>query len=52
MFHIYRLTSPSKGLKAFWAELKNDPQRYAAYMATRTASLLETTAKKRSALCE
>lgn len=36
----------SKGLKAFWAELKKDPEAYAEYMARRNASLMKTIEKK------
>ncbi len=32
----------SAGLRAWWATLKADPERYAEYMATRTASLKRT----------
>lgn len=36
----------SSGLKRWWADPKQDPDRYAAYMAARTSSLLKTLAKK------
>lgn len=36
----------SAGLKKFWNDLRADPERYAAYMARRTASLMETICKK------
>lgn len=36
----------SKGLKAFWTELKKDPEAYAEYMAKRTASLMKTIESK------
>lgn len=37
----------SKGLKAYWANLKKDPEKYAAHMATRTASLMKTLEAKK-----
>lgn len=39
--HINRETqapAASRGLKQWWAELKKDPERYAAYMSARTES--------------
>ena len=39
----------SKGLKGFWAEIKKDPERYAAYMASRNKTLLETLERKKNA---
>jgi len=39
----------SKGLKTFWAELKADPERYAAYMAARRKTLMETLERKKNA---
>ena len=36
----------SRGLKQFWIELKKDPERYAAHIASRTASLMATLQKK------
>lgn len=35
-------SAASKGVKQFWVDLKADPERYAAYMKERTASLNKT----------
>jgi hypothetical protein len=42
----------SEGLKQYWADLKADPERYAAYMAARKASLRKRLAEKKNAVCE
>lgn len=42
----------SKGLKQYWVDLKADPERYAAYMAARKASLMETLERKKNTPCE
>lgn len=43
----HQAAQASKGLKRFWEELKKDPERYAAYMEERTASLMRTLEKKK-----
>lgn len=42
----------SQGLKQYWVALKADPERYAAYMAARKASLMETLERKKNTPCE
>ena len=42
----------SRGLKKFWAELRENPEAYAAYMAARTATLHKKLEQKRAAACE
>ncbi len=37
----------SQGLKQFWVDLRNDPERYDAYMKKRTASLKRTMERKK-----
>lgn len=44
-------TAASKGLKQYWVDLKNDPERYDAYIKSRAASLKATNARK-AAKCE
>lgn len=42
----------SKGLKQYWVDLKADPERYAAYMAARKASLMKTLERKKNTPCK
>ena len=42
----------SQGLKQYWVDLKADPERYAAYMAARKASLMKTLERKKNTPCK